>query len=90
MARNSQKYVYLTIGILRNGPTHKALQADAEEHNSKHLPVIANIRLSQFYEMRSSGLLGAIALSSEVAPERQQLEDELSVNASAAIDAWPE
>lgn len=91
MTRNTQKYVYITIGMLRNGPTHQALVADAEAHNTKHLPTIANIRLSQFYELRQSGLLGAFVLpSSSDANSVQEQEDTVTANAQAALDAWPE
>lgn len=86
MARDKTKYVYLTIGILRHGPTHQALVADAEEHNTKQLPTVAGLRLSEYYHLRANGMLQAMKL----APDAFAEVDDVTANVSAANDAWPE
>jgi hypothetical protein len=86
MTRDAKKYVYLTIGMPRNGYTHKALLADAAEHNTKHLPTIAGIRLSEYYRLRDKGIVPSVAPTSDALVEI----DDLAVNADAANDAWPE
>jgi hypothetical protein len=98
MARDNKKYVYLTIGILRNSETHKALLADAEEHNTKQLPTIAGIRLSEYYQLKRNGLLN-MSVSSQKADAQdpvlendtvgEEFSDAMS-NAADADDAWPD
>lgn len=95
MARNNKKYVYLTIGILRDSETHRSLLADAEEHNTKQLPTIAGIRLSEYYQLKRKGLLGVSNLQDIQAQEhtRDTIGDDFSdamSNAAEADDAWPE
>lgn len=99
MARNPQKYVYLTIGILRGSQTHKDLIADAEEHNTKHLPTIAGIRLSEYYRLKRQGSLGAIATpeASQNSSDLQSMSGDIDSdysdalsNAAEADDAWPD
>ena len=88
--------MYLTIGILRNSETHQALIADAEEHNTKQLPTVAGIRLSEYYQLKRLGLLGAAGPSDR--PSLSQVQgdtvgDELSdalSNAELADEAWPD
>lgn len=96
MARDNKKYVYLTIGILRNSETHKALVADAEEHNTKQIPTIAGIRLSEYYQLKRLGLLGVAGPADRSSMTRvadDTVGDELSdalANAEEADDAWPD
>jgi|ERR1041385_788395 hypothetical protein len=100
MARNPKKYVYLTIGILRDSQTHKDLIADAEEHNTKHLPTVAGIRLSEYYRLRRQGLLGTVPTSQDM-PSTQDIPNDTSddvgseysdafSNAAEADNAWPD
>lgn len=98
MARDNKKYVYLTIGILRNSETHQSLLADADEHNTKQLPTVAGIRLSEYYQLKRKGLLGISDTPSAVgAQEQMQVNDTVGdefsdamSNAADANDAWPD
>lgn len=94
MARNQKKYVYFTIGILRGSQTHKDLIADAEEHNTKHLPTVAGIRLSEYYRLLRQELLGTVSqhtsgLQSNPDVDLPEYSDALS-NAAEANNAWPD
>lgn len=93
MARDNQKYVYLTIGIQRGSETHRLLIADAEEHNTKQLPTVAGIRLSEYYQLKRMGVLGVVVPSAEGETGSDTVGDELSdamSNAKEADEAWPD
>lgn len=86
--------MYLTIGILRNSETHQALIADAEEHNTKQLPTVAGIRLSEYYQLKRLGLISAVGSSDRPSLVQGdtvggELSDALS-NAEVADEAWPD
>lgn len=98
MARNNKKYVYLTIGILRNSETHKALIADADEHNTKQLPTVAGIRLSEYYQLKMQGQIGAVISNHDASfvPDKNNADTgemefrEALSNAADADEAWPD
>lgn len=94
MARNNKKYVYLTIGILRDSETHQALLKDAEEHSTKQLPTLASIRLGDYYRLKQQGMLHTPSSHVETQEAIQRMSsdftDDLALNADAADNAWPE
>lgn len=95
MARNVEKYIYLTIGILRGGATHVALIKDAEEHCTKHIPTIAGIRLSEYYKLQSTGMFVPTKIPVVAGEVEKHLTSEIDLsaeleNASDALDEWPE
>ncbi len=93
MARDNKKYVYLTIGILRDSDIHQALLRDAEEHNTKQLPTLASIRLGDYYRLKQQGMLHSLSSHAEtqeaLARMSSDFPNDLASNASAADDAWP-
>lgn len=95
MARNNEKYVYLTIGVLRGSDTHQALLRDAEENNcEKQLPTLASIRLGDYYRLKQQGMVHSLSSRAETQEAVQRLSSDftadLALNADAADDAWPE
>lgn len=93
MARDTKKYAYYTIGILRDSETHRALLRDAEEHNTKQVPTIIGIRVSEYYRLRAQGIPIVPQTSS---PEiTKEVEKDLDCdhtaaigNAKASLGAW--
>jgi len=88
--RDSKKYVYLTIGILRDSQTHLDLKADAEECNTKQLPTVAALRLGDYYRMRREGL--PMVPASSLKSSTNSADDTMNAlsNAAEANNAWPE
>lgn len=48
-SRDYERYVYLTIALEKNGPTHQALLRDAQEIDTKQYPTVAALRLKDYY-----------------------------------------
>lgn len=91
MARNNKKYAYYTIGILRESPTHRAILKDAEEHNTKQIPTLLGIRVSEIYRPRPGGVISVIpSLSPETIKEAEADIDytESLNNAKASMGLW--
>lgn len=87
--RNKEKYVYLTIGIFRDSQTYKDLLADAEQHNTKHLPTVAGIRLGDYYSMKRHGITSVSVQPSEQPKEESNSYTDVALsNALAAGDEW--
>jgi hypothetical protein len=87
--RDTKKYIYLTIGILRDSQTHKDLLADAQEHNTKHLPTVAGIRLGDYYGMRREGIAKVGApVPAQSNEEHASYTNVALSNAVAASDEW--
>ena len=84
MSRDNKKYVYYTIGILRDGETHKAILRDAEEHNTKQIPTILGIRIGEYYRLKAQSLpVVPFSPSPEITKEA---EADIEPDHSAAID----
>ncbi len=91
MARDNSKYAYYTIGILRDSETHRAILRDAEEHNTKQIPTIIGIRISEYYRLRSQGLpVVPFSPSPEITKEIEADIDHTAAidNAKASLNAW--
>ncbi len=87
MKRDTASYLNLTIRIVRGSPTHLALLRDAEERGVKQLPMLAGIRLGDYYEMKEQRVSFTFAQNhAEVAPDHIA---ELVENIDAASEAWP-
>lgn len=93
MSRDNKKYVYYTIGILRDGETHKAILRDAEEHNTKQIPTILGIRIGEYYRLSAKGLpIAPLPSSPEIIKEAEADIDHTAAigNAKASLGAWAE
>lgn len=94
MARNTDKYVYLTIALLKNGETHQAIKQDAEENGTSQLPTIASVRLGDYYKLKRQGQLHTLSSREETQQAISQLPhdftEELAANVEDADEAWPE
>jgi len=96
-SRDYTKYVYLTIALEKNGPTHLALLRDAEEIDTKQYPTVAALRLKDYYAGQSSARV-ASGEQRDVSAHRSNghlaqhvvTKDEAmaSANADAAVDEW--
>lgn len=94
MARDIKKYAYYTIGILRDSETHRALLRDAEEHNTKQIPTIIGIRVSEYYRLRAQGVPTVPQPLPEITIEAEKdLDCDHTAaigNAKASLGAWAE
>jgi hypothetical protein len=96
-SRDYTKYVYLTIALAKNGPTHQALLRDAKEVDTKQYPTVAALRLKDYY----AGVLRNVqAITGEQGNSPAQLHGQeaphvitkdattAETNADAALDEW--
>ncbi len=88
--KDREKYIYLTIGIPRDSSTHKALLADAEEHNTKQLPTIVSVRLGDYYRMRQQAITVIPYEQAKSTESNEGPSVEALSNAAEADDAWPD
>jgi hypothetical protein len=96
-SRDYERYVYLTIALEKNGPTHLALLRDAKEVDTKQYPTVAALRLKDYYagmrpdaQIIASGQGNTPAHPSghEVRNVVTKNEAMASANADAALDEW--
>lgn len=90
--RDKEKYVYLTIGILRDSLVHKMILQMAEELPTKHLPTALTVLLREYAQLKQRGfsLLPIQQNGRETPiPSEDPINDTLS-NAADAANEWPE
>jgi hypothetical protein len=64
MAKDPDKYLYITIGLLRGSDAEQRFLADARRnHMVEHPGKLAGIRLTEFYELLETGLLSPALLA---------------------------
>lgn len=91
MARDTKKYAYYTIGILRDSATHRAILRDAEEHNTKQIPTVIGIRISEYYHLKQQGFSSATISPPEPSIEAAVIDSDHSSaidNAKKSIAVW--
>ena len=93
MARDTERYVYLTIGIPRDSETLQQFLHDAKECGmQRELPKLLMVRIADFYKQTATTLPTRSAPSSVIkateAPEETMNEDIAALNANAALDEW--
>lgn len=83
MARDTNKYAYYTVGILKGSELHKRLLAEAEELGSRHVPLTIHLWL------REHAKLAPIHPARGDLKIAQQEESTVDLsNASEALDHW--
>lgn len=56
MGKDTDKYLYVTFGLLRNSETARRFLADAEEnHMIDHTGKLAGLRLTEYYKLLATG-----------------------------------
>lgn len=86
--RDTKKYVYYTVGILRDSPLHKELIQEAEELGKKQVPTMIAIWLRDFRILRNKSTVPTTQVSIPDNPPTIDFEVDLS-NAEEADDAFP-
>lgn len=86
--RDTKKYVYYTVGILRGSPLHKELIQEAEEIGKKQVPTMIAIWLRDFRLLRNKSAVHAAQTPIPETSPAIDFEVDLS-NAEEADDAFP-
>ncbi len=87
MARDTGKYVYFTVGILRDSETLQKLLQDARESSMPNeIAKVLGLRIADFY--RQTNTIRAMQPNSVEAPLEMMNEDIAAQNANAALDEW--
>ncbi len=87
MARDTERYVYLTVGIPRDSETLQKFLQDAKECGMlRELPKLLFTRMVDFY--RQTNTTRAMQPDSVEAPLEVMNEDLAAINANAALDEW--
>jgi hypothetical protein len=64
MPRDSEKYQYFTVGLLKNSFTLEALQADAMKHHMIELPAkLIALRLTEYYDLLARSMSPVLNVS---------------------------
>lgn len=58
MAKNDEKYLYVTISLTRGSDAEKSFTRDMERHHMTDNPgKLAGLRLTEFYELMEQGII---------------------------------
>lgn len=96
-SRDYEQYVYLTIALEKNGPTHLALVRDAKEIDTKQYPTVAALRLKDYYAgvlpkahviAHEQGNTPVHSNGPEASNVVTKNEATAKTNADAALDEW--
>lgn len=93
--RDAKKYVYYTVGILRNSPLHKDLIQEAEELGKKQVPTMIAIWLRDFRLIKGKSPMAlppVVEPVADIKPTIEPVDDDLTMalaNAAEADEAWP-
>ncbi len=90
MARDTKKYVYYTVAILRDSPLHKELLEEAEELGKKQVPTMIAIWLRDYRHLRKLGVMSTLTMTPTQKVDNQESNDFDLSNAAEADDAWPD
>jgi len=88
--RDTKKYVYYTVGILRDSPLHKELIQEAEELGKKQVPTMIAIWLRDFRLLRKR--IPSESISLTCVPDKPEPIEEYHIdlsNAEEADEAFP-
>jgi hypothetical protein len=96
-SRDYRQYVYLTIALEKNGPTHLALLRDAKEIDTKQYPTVAALRLKDYYAevLRDVHVIASEQRNTSAHTSGHEASHIMtkngataSANADAALDEW--
>ncbi|HLI88144.1 MAG TPA: hypothetical protein VKV37_05600 [Ktedonobacteraceae bacterium] len=69
MSQDTDKYLYFSVGLLKGSPALEALRQDAlKYHMIDHPGQLIALRLTEYYEIMTRGLLPPVASVSIAAP----------------------
>ncbi len=89
MARDTERYAYFTVGILRDSETLQKLLQDARESSMPNeIAKVLGLRIADFYRQTNTALTRATQPDSVEAPLEVMNEDLAAINANAALDEW--
>lgn len=90
MARDTDRYVYLYVGIPRDSETYQKLLADADE-TGLSVPKVLAVRIADFYRQlltSASAVKPTLPHRKREEPEGEMDEDLATLNANAVLDEW--
>lgn len=82
MARDTEKYAYYTVGILKGSELHRRLLAEAEQLGKRHVPLTINLWLRGYLKLSDP------PCKVECPSDRQEEPTVDLSNAAEASDYW--
>ena len=86
MARDTERNVYIYVGIPRDSETYQELLRDLKETGLTP-PKLLAVRIADFYRRTNTTITRQVQSQKSEAPEEIN-EDVAALNASAALDEW--
>jgi hypothetical protein len=87
MARDTERYVYLYVGIPRDSETYQKLLDDVEE-TGVAAPKLLAVRIADFYRQMTTTIARPASSQTKDLPEEGMDEDVALMNANAVLDEW--
>lgn len=89
-SRDYEHYVYLTIALEKNGPTHLALLRDAKEIDTKQYPTVAALRLKDYYAgvLRDAQVIASAQGNTPVHFNGHEASHVVTKSPASSVKAW--
>jgi hypothetical protein len=87
---SSDKYVYFTVGILKDSPALETLKQDALKHHMiDHPGQLIALRLTEYYEMMTRGIVQPVVRVPAIMTSAGELEEKESYSSSSTTAPHP-